>query len=214
MRRRRRARSARSTSNAEKAGTRTSISEVQKIALRSEVPTLVPDFDPALLAKEVEAAALRPTLSPSMDPSAYARIVETSFPHAEDTNAPSSDDTSLERAMCGRYLASDYPEALSLAERLIAQAPLSEIARLVLEACNAQTDVSSEGRRLQTSSIVRLTCHRGDLDPELASEVVLGHVDGVADVAMVAELSGLPPPEALDRLHRLLEVGVLEIVSA
>jgi hypothetical protein len=52
------------------------------------------------------------------------------------------------------------------------------------------------------------------LDSDVTSQIVLGHVDGVADVAMLAELAGIPRPEALDRLHALLELGMLEVVNA
>jgi DNA-binding IclR family transcriptional regulator len=31
---------------------------------------------------------------------------------------------------------------------------------------------------------------------------------------MVAELAGIPRPEALDRLHTLLQMGLLEVVNA
>ena len=69
------------------------------------------------------------------------------------------------------------------------------------------------------SSVVRLKrpAHEiADLvrrNSDVTSDIVLGHVDGVSDVAMLAELAGIPRPVALDRLHQLLDLGLLEVVA-
>ena len=69
------------------------------------------------------------------------------------------------------------------------------------------------------SSVVRLKrpAHEiADLvrrDSDMTSDIVLGHVDGVVDVAMLADLAGIPRPVALHRLHELLELGLLEVVN-
>jgi len=53
--------------------------------------------------------------------------------------------------------------------------------------------------------------HASHIDP--TSSFVLGHIDGVSDAATVAALTGLPGGEALDRLHALVDLGVLEVVN-
>ena len=47
----------------------------------------------------------------------------------------------------------------------------------------------------------------------IESAAVLAQINGVADIAKVAELAGIPRPEALNRLHTLLAMGLLEVVN-
>lgn len=209
---------------------------------RREKQTLIPCFDPELLAKEFEAATDRPTITPPYDPSSYARIVENHVGsgagrdtprtitavtpvHSADAEAEARDSqtsATVGRAMYGSYLASDYPEALVLAERVLAQEPEHALAKVVLEECRSRLG-GSDVPRLSPSSIVRLKrpAHEvaglglfdsDDVSSHHASSL-LGHVDGMTDVAMLAELAGIPRPEAVDRLHALLELGLLEVVN-
>jgi hypothetical protein len=203
-----------------------------------ERATLVPEFDPVELAKELESAPSRPTVQPPFDPASYARIVDANLAVASEQRdtprtltaatpaspeVPESDaeDHALEaatesigRAMYGSYLESDFPEALVLAERVLEREPLHALAQLVAEKCRER--LAPPEPALKPSSVLRLRAqsdvHALRLDPQ--SEVVLYHVDGFLDAATVAELAGIPRAEALDRLHALLDLGVLEVVSA
>jgi hypothetical protein len=213
---------------------------------RRERQTIVPAFDPAMLAKELEAADERPTLSPPFDPSSYARIVDDHVGRAaasghetprtvtavtpvlsalpsvagEDGMGRES-TTTIGRAMYGSYLQSDYPEALVLAERVLEREPEHALAQLVASGCRDRLTPGSgsETPRLVPSSVVRLRRPAHELasmvglKSDITSQIVIGHVDGVADVAMLADLVGIPRPEALDRLHALLELGFLEVVN-
>ena len=210
---------------------------------RRDRQTLIPAFDPEARAKELEANADRPTVAPQFDASSYARMVDdhvTGAAEARDTprtmtaatpalpglagHATSNEATSaIGRAMYGSYLSSDYPEALVLAERVLEREPEHALAQLVIEGCRDRLGVSSGSARLLPSSVVRLKRQpfelvelvdsRG-LRSDVTSQAVLGHIDGVADISMVAALAGIPRPEALHRLHALLELGVLEVVNA
>ena len=219
---------------------------------RRERATIVPAFDPEMLARELEAQTDRPTITPPFDPSSYARIV-MSDPHDHVTEprkdntrdtprtltaatpvlglgprsmaeeAMSSDSTgTIGRAMYGSYLQSDYPEALVLAERVLEREPDHALARLVADGCRERLEppAHSDLPRLLPSSVVRLRRPAHEVvglvggSSDLTSQIVLGHVDGVSDVAMLADLAGIPRPEALDRLHSLLERGLLEVVNA
>ncbi|MBX3206984.1 MAG: hypothetical protein KF764_18200 [Labilithrix sp.] len=119
------------------------------------------------------------------------------------------------REMYGCYLASDFPEALVLAERVLSHEPEHALAQLVAERCRERLQPSA--RTLSPSSVLRLKFaelerHARHIDP--TSSFVLGHIDGVSDAATVAALTGLPGAEALNRLHALVDLGVLEVVSA
>ena len=81
---------------------------------------------------------------------------------------------------------------------------------------------SSDAQRLSPSSVVRLTKQpfelvelvaSGELPGDATSQAVLDHVDGVSDITMVADLAGVPRPEALHRMHALLDLGLLEVVN-
>ena len=207
---------------------------------RREKQTLIPAFDPESLAKDFELRTDRPTVTPPYDASSYARIVDEHVGSgdgrdtprtitaakpaltgdADDENAIESQSTStIGRAMYGNYLQSNYPEAMVLAERVLEQEPDHALAKLVFEGCRARLGPPSEAPRLVPSSVVRLkrpayeVTEIAQLESDVTSQIVLEHVDGVSDVAMLAELAGIPRPEALDRLHALLELGMLEVVN-
>lgn len=203
---------------------------------RRDRETVIPAFDPEALAKELEAASDRPTITPPFDQTAYARILDehvegTSNAHdtprtlTAATPASPGDSTANEatttigRAMYGSYLSSDYPEALVLAERVLEREPEHALAQLVIEGCRERLGSGTDAHRLSPSSVVRLKrpfeiVELVDLGPDPTSQIVLNHIDGVVDVAMLAELAGIPRPEAMHRLHALLELGLLEVVSA
>jgi hypothetical protein len=208
---------------------------------RREKQTLIPAFDPETLAREIEASSDRPTITPPYDSSSYARIVDehvstvasdardtprtitAAMPSISNENAiecaDSQSASTMGRAMYGNYLQSNYPEAMVLAERVLEREPDHALAKLVFEGCRARLGPSSEAPRLVPSSVVRLkrpayeVAEIAQLESDVTSQIVLEHVDGVADVAMVAELAGIPRPEALDRLHALLDLGMLEVVN-
>ena len=210
---------------------------------RREKQTLIPAFDPETLAKDFEASVDRPTITPPYDASSYARIVDEhvtftgprdgrdtprtitaatpalSGEIGDDNAIESQSSSTMGRAMYGNYLQSNYPEAMLLAERVLEQEPDHALAKLVFEGCRARLGPPSEAPRLVPSSVVRLkrpayeVSEIAQLDSDVTSQIVLGHVDGVCDVAMLAELAGIPRPEALDRLHALLELGMLEVVN-
>ena len=204
---------------------------------RREKQTLIPAFDPEALAKELEESEARPTITPSFDPSSYARMVEDQassgengadtprtmtaatpiLPVAMDMEGAGEETTAtMGRAMYGSYLSSDYPEALVLAERVLDRDPDHALAKLVVEGCHDRLGTSGGEARLSPSSIVRLVKQPFELVElvQQANDAVLGAIDGVSDVTMVAAVAGVPRPEALDRLHALLALGVVELVSA
>ena len=117
--------------------------------------------------------------------------------------------------MYGFYLSSDLPSALTLAERILALRPEHGLARLVAEQCSVSHHTTlpvlgpKSVLRLKTADAQR---HAPELDA--TSSVVLGHVDGVSDAATVASLAGISDGEALERLHALLDLGLLEVVNA
>lgn len=207
---------------------------------RREKQTLIPAFDPETLAKDFEASVDRPTITPPYDASSYARIVEEHVGSGDGRDTPRTitaatpaltgdldDENAIEsqsastmgRAMYGNYLQSNYPEAMVLAERVLEQEPDHALAKLVFEGCRARLGPPSDAPRLVPSSVVRLrrpayeVSEIAQLDSDVTSQIVLEHVDGVCDVAMLADLAGIPRPEALDRLHALLDLGMLEVVN-
>jgi hypothetical protein len=136
-------------------------------------------------------------------------------PSQEDTavdDTPSAD--AIGREMYGSYLASDFPDALVLAERLLVIQPDHALAKLVAERCRDR--LTPNARTLNPASVLRLRIselERQAKHIDVASSLVLGHIDGVSNAATIASLSGLPHAQALDRLHALLDLGVLEVVS-
>ena len=195
-----------------------------------EKRTLIPSFDPQVLAKAIEQEQNCTTVAPPFDPSSYARIVEqgsldTPRPMApDDPRDPSEDDTlqardidaeTIGREMYGCYLASEFPSALVLAERVLEREPTHALAQLVATQCRERLQPSA--RTLSPSSVLRLKAAALEQNVrhiDATSTFVLGHVDGISNAATVAALSGLPDTEALNRLHALVDLGVLEVVSA
>ena len=206
--------------------------EIEQEANRT---TIAPPFDPSAYARIVEehvsvAGGVRDTpRTMAAAAAAAARAAElapdsprtTGVPTAPAPNVSATDDTldvetveTIGREMYGCYLASDFPEALVLAERVLQEQPDHALAQVVAEKCRERLQPSS--RALSPSSVLRLKfaeLERQAKHIDVKSSVVLGHVDGVSDVATVAALTGLGA-EALDRLHALVDLGVLEVVNA
>jgi hypothetical protein len=208
---------------------------------RREKQTLIPAFDPEALAKELEAESIRPTITPPYDASSYARIIDNHVeglnggdpcdtPRTITAATPAlrggMSEAALEseatgtigRAMYGSYLQSDYPEAMVLAERVLEREPDHALAQLVVEGCRERLGASIEAPRLVPSSVLRLKRPAHEiaelaLEADRTSQNVIDHIDGVADVAMLAQLSGIPRAEAIHRLHALVELGLLEVVA-
>lgn len=193
--------------------------------------TLIPAFSPEELAKELEIEIVnsdrRPTLTPPFDPSAYARIVDQKIDRATDardtprtmtaSNAvvltEDGDTETIGREMYGSYLESNFPEALVLAERVLEKEPTHSLAQLVAERCRNVLS-STRPPSLHPSSVVRIKePSRPALELDKTSMFVLGHVDGVASAATLAELAGIPRDVAMERLHALLDLGFVEVVN-
>jgi hypothetical protein len=204
--------------------------------------TVVPPYDPVDLARAIESSSHRPTDEPPFDPNAYARIVDDTVvaatsmqpiplvtrrdtPGSVTPTAPAVERTipvpgdgnleDLARAMYASYLESSFPEALVLAEHVIAKYPEHALAQAVIARCRSVLGDPGLERRLEPSSVVRLrpgaeaSAHRVDA----RSLVVLAHIDGEIDAATVAELAGISRMEALEHLHTLLDEGILEVVA-
>jgi hypothetical protein len=83
--------------------------------------------------------------------------------------------------------------------------------------CAPHTRLTDLRERLRPASVFRLNADQlerraAQIDP--TSSLIVGFIDGVSDAAKVASLTGLSDTEALERLHALLDLGVLEVVSA
>lgn len=206
----------------------------REIEQESNRTTIAPPFDPASYARIVEehvsvAGGQRDTPRTMAAAAAAANAAvlapaaerTTGVPTAPAPDVSATDDTldvetteTIGREMYGCYLASDFPEALVLAERVLAEQPDHALAQLVAEKCRERLQPSR--RTLSPSSVLRLKLaelerHARHIDAR--SSFVLGHVDGISDAATVAALTGLPGAEALDRLHALVDLGVLEVVN-
>lgn len=199
---------------------------------RRERQTLIPAFDPAELARRTTEDE-SPTMPPP-DPSAYARIVGsnvaetaehegrretprtlTAATPVSDEHAMVADIEAVGRAMYGSFLESDFPEALVLAERVLAEQPDHALAQAVVDRCRAV--LSLPPTPLLPSSVVRLRSSPEDLATlvlDETSEAVLAHVDGVSDAAAIAKRSGVSRIETMDRLSALMNLGVVEVLSA
>jgi hypothetical protein len=150
-----------------------------------------------------EATALSET------PPAFPRVTEATVQADFDLETTG-------REMYGAYLASDFPAALVLAERVLAKEPAHAFAQLVATQCRERLGSRVVSQTLRPSSVLRLKfaeLERQSRHIDARSSFVLGHIDGVSDAATVAALTGLPNSEALNRLHALLDLGVLEVVS-
>jgi hypothetical protein len=213
--------------------------EIEEEANRT---TIAPPFDPSSYARIVEEHVQ--SVSEARDtPRSMAAAAEAARSEAEEIERPrlhididvtaetpparlaldakATDDTlnaenveTIGREMYGCYLASDFPEALVLAERVLQTEPEHALAQLVAEKCRERLQPSA--RTLSPSSVLRLKIAELEkqsrhIDP--TSSFVLGHIDGISDAATVAALTGLPNTEALARLHALVDLGVLEVVS-
>ena len=198
--------------------------------------TVAPPFDPSAYARIVDERGLvavesraTPRAMAAADPVApgtldaeWRRAAARETPTSRPNTAFATEDTvdldnpeTAGREMYGCYLASDFPAALVLAERVLALQPDHALARLVLDRCHER--LTPAARTLSPSSVLRLKMaelERQSMHIDATSSFVLGHIDGISDAATVAALTGLPNMEALQRLHALVDLGVLEVVSA
>jgi len=208
------------------------------------VGTLIPSFDPEDLRKEIGSEPRqRSGVNVPFDPASYARIVEGRVsavnepeppgvvavadalpPYSGDTRptirhakppVETGDVDEVGREMYSSYLTSDFPGALGLAERLLERLPGHTLARLVADRCRER--LGPNARPIRPSSVLRLRIaelERQARHIDSTSSFVLGHIDGVSDAATIAALTGLPHDQALDRLHALVDLGILEVVNA
>jgi hypothetical protein len=131
--------------------------------------------------------------------------------------APSTSDrppasTTTTRQMTQAFLDSDYPRAAALAESVLSELPGDVMATAIAKECRAMRDLSS-------SIPVRAVMwdDRVDADADGVAASILSFVDGrtsVAEIADLAESSGLVPGEALRRIEEFVETGVLRLVPA
>ncbi len=128
---------------------------------------------------------------------------------ARASEPPTSSTT---RQMTQAFLDSDYPRALVLAETVLSSQPGDVMATAIAKECRAMRDL--------TSSIpVRAVMwdDRVDANADGVAASILSLVDGrssVAEIADLAESSGLGPGEALRRIEEFIETGVLRLVPA
>jgi hypothetical protein len=188
----------------------------------SDRPTITPPYDASSYARIVDEHVGAVTSGAGHD---TPRTITAAVPVGgyDDENSENAIDATtsgtLGRAMYGSYLQSNYPEAMVLAERVLEREPDHALAKLVFEGCRERLGSVSEVPRLVPSSVVRLkrpaneVSEHPQVESDVTSQIVLCHVDGVADVATLAELAGIPRPDALERLHALLDLGMLEVVN-
>jgi hypothetical protein len=186
--------------------------ETEEMHVVSELPK-EPPSDPSLVAETSygdHAIAVVVSDSGSMALPSEALALD-------DTVAPDTQAEQIGREMYSSYLASEFPEALFLAEQVLEREPMHALAQLVMDRCRERLrPAASSSQPLRPSSILRLKfteLERQSKHIDARTSFVLGHVDGMTDAGTVAALSGLPPPEALDRLHALLDLGVIEVVA-
>jgi hypothetical protein len=186
-------------------------------------PTITPPYDASSYARIVDEhlGAVATSAGHETPRTITAAVPVGGYDDANSENAiDSTTSGTLGRAMYGSYLQSNYPEAMVLAERVLEREPDHALAKLVFEGCRARIGPASEIPRLVPSSVVRLkrpaneVTEIAQLESDITSQIVLANVDGVADVAMLADLAGIPRPDALERLHALLDLGMLEVVNA
>jgi hypothetical protein len=120
--------------------------------------------------------------------------------------------TTTTRQMTQAFLDSDYPRAAALAETVLADQPGDVMATAIAKECRAMRDLAS-------SIPVRAVMwdDRVDADADGVAASILSFVDGrtsVAEIADLAESSGLGPGEALRRIEEFIETGVLRLVPA
>jgi hypothetical protein len=197
--------------------------EIEQEANRT---TIAPPFDPSSYARILDermsvAGEPRDTprtmaIAPAVDePGTITVTPPAPSDHAMEDTMDLEDPETVGREMYGCYLASDFPEALVLAERVLEHDPDHALAQLVADKCRER--LTPNVRTLSPSSVLRLKIaelERQASHIDATSSFVLGHIDGVSDAATVAALTGLPGAEALDRLHALVDLGVLEVVNA
>jgi hypothetical protein len=144
---------------------------------------------------------------------------------AEDLNRPPYDaDTSaktrkgsseeiLSRAMYERFLESDYPRALTIAETVLELNPTHPMAAAVVERCRAvQESHRTDASAITPSMVLALTIPPAHLrmlplDPKFV--FLLSRLDGKVDLETVLDLSGQRLEDVRERLADLLWRGIV-----
>ena len=119
----------------------------------SATPTPVPRFDVAAYARVADG---RSTLADI----ASVKAEETALASSALDEDPPPSDAETGQTICTRYLESDFPSALSLAESLLARRPDHSLAQVIAERCrDAMVDAESHPppSRLDRSSVLRVT---------------------------------------------------------
>lgn len=115
-----------------------------------------------------------------------------------------SGKTESGREMYRRFLESDYPQALALAEQHLASFPEDPMALAIAHESRAAIELR------KSVPVLRRTL---GAPRELGAReaLMLARVDGVSTVGEITDQSGLPPTEALHLMEELFEAGVLEL---
>jgi hypothetical protein len=122
----------------------------------------------------------------------------------------------LHRKMYERFLDSDYPEALTLAESLLQLTPNDSTALVVLERCRAALQGSmvpvSQVPELAPSARLRVTIAPANLkmlplDPK--TMFVLSLLDGSTDLETAFTMAGVKEQDVIDKLADLVRRGIL-----
>jgi tetratricopeptide (TPR) repeat protein len=125
---------------------------------------------------------------------------------AADRRTIDSQRSGADRAMYQRFLESDYPKALELAEAALAVAPDDAMAQAIARESRAALDLR------RSVPVLKSTLGRPQHLPLGAREaLMLARVDGVATVGEIADGSGLPPLEALHLIEEFVAAGLLEL---
>lgn len=138
-----------------------------------ERQTILPAFDPEVLAEGLEATS---EADAAFDPWAYASVLgegASGTVTARDSFVPRKSSTrgrgeassqesfeemtqAIGHAMYSNYLAENYSEALSLAERILEREPEHALAKLVIVGCYEEIGSCSDVAQLGPLSIVVL----------------------------------------------------------
>jgi hypothetical protein len=110
------------------------------------------------------------------------------------------------REMYRRFLESDYPRALALAEAALAHEPHDEMARAIARESRAALDLRKSIPVLKSAFGPERTMPLGAREA-----LMLSHVNGVSTVGEIADASGLPPIEALHLIEEFVAAGILEL---
>jgi hypothetical protein len=115
--------------------------------------------------------------------------------------------------MYERFLQSDFPRALTIAETLLEIRPQHPMATVVVERCRAEREVHrSDPSRLAPSTVLVLTLPQAHLkllplDP--AFVFLLSRLDGTLDLESALDVCGQRLEDVRDRLADLVWRGML-----